>query len=348
LQAVGDRLVGDQWDSATGATGLAEISLGGSVKSLLTEKALIFAVGSTRDQILAVRQSGDAPAELLALNPAKPEAKATLVTQLNPPLQGLALGKLEQIGTHVLLRPTVPPPTAAGHPVVVFAYPNAKPEETPLAYETAFENLPRRLALRGIASLFAHVTVTTTDKPDSDLSQELVDGTLRAVDAAVATGGLDGKRLGFVGWSYGGYMAYCLATGTDRFSALVSGAGYLDPLLSYVGQGDQAMVLGDQTTQGGLGGPPWKFQERYLKTGPLWRLEKITAPILIVVGSDDKRVPPSESEQAFRLLRRANKAAVLAVYPGGTHSLKRWPAEQQIALANRLETWFQKTLVNVK
>ena len=256
LHIVGDRLVGDQWDGTAGTTGLAEIRMDGSVTPLLTEKALIFAVGSTQDQVLAVRQSGDAPVELLALDPAKPEAEPNYVTQLNPALQGLAMGRLERIGGHVLLRPTAPPPSESGYPVVVFAYPNQKPSETPLAFETEFGELPRRLALRGIASLFAHVTVQPTDKPDSDLSKELTDGTLRAVDAALATGGLDGKRLGFVGWSYGGFMAYCLATGTDRFSALVSGAGFIDPLLSYAGAGDQAMLLGDQTTQGGLGGRP--------------------------------------------------------------------------------------------
>ncbi len=341
LYSVGDRLVADQWDSAEGTTGLAEIGFDGSVKKLLAEKALIFAVGSTQDQILAVRQSGDAPMDLISVNA---EEKANSVTNLNPALHGLAMGKLERIGGNVLLRPTTTPPSDEGYPVVVFSYPNAQPSETPLAFETEFGGLPRRLALQGIASLFAHVTAQPTDKPDSDLSKELTDGTLRAVDAALATGGLDGKRLGFVGWSYGGFMAYCLATGTDRFSALVSGAGFIDPILSYAGQGDQAMLLGDQTTQGGLGGPPWKHQERYLKTGPLWRIESITAPILIVVGSEDTRVPPSESEQAFRLLRRAGKPAVLSIFPGGDHSLKRWPESQQMALANQVESWFLKTL----
>jgi|GEM_PF-4803471 len=59
-------------------------------------------------------------------------------------------------------------------------------------------------------------------------------------------------------------------------------------------------------------------------------------------------VQPSESEQAFRLRRRVNIAAVLAVSPGGDHSLDRWPKAQQLALANRVEAWFQKTLISGK
>src|SRR5262249_25155358 len=58
---------------------------------------------------------------------------------------------------------------------------------------------------------------------------------LSGVDAAIKEAPIDPKRIGIIGWSYGGYMAMWGVTQTDRFQAAVAGAG-IASWQSYYGQ----------------------------------------------------------------------------------------------------------------
>ena len=58
-----------------------------------------------------------------------------------------------------------------------------------------------------------------------DLGGKDFQDVMTGVDAMVARGIADPKRLGIGGWSYGGFMTAWAITQTDRFRAAVVGAG---------------------------------------------------------------------------------------------------------------------------
>src|SRR3546814_9406350 len=105
----------------------------------------------------------------------------------------------------------------------------------------------------------------------------LVEEVFSAVDAAAARGYVDPKRLAVQGQSYGGYTTGALVGLTDRFKSAVAQAGLYDIISSY-GQFDVRNRLTHEktgldlfavslmeTSQGGMGAPPWDDPERYLR-----------------------------------------------------------------------------------
>ncbi|HEV7129012.1 MAG TPA: S9 family peptidase, partial [Ktedonobacterales bacterium] len=61
-----------------------------------------------------------------------------------------------------------------------------------------------------------------------DMGGKDLDDVLLGVDHLVASGRVDGTRLGIMGWSYGGFATEWAVTQTTRFKAAVAGAGICD------------------------------------------------------------------------------------------------------------------------
>jgi hypothetical protein len=133
------------------------------------------------------------------------------------------------------------------------------------------------------------------------------------VDEAVRQGLVDGSRLGIGGWSYGGYLTNRIVTRTDRFEAAVSGAGLANILADY----------GVSDTPGWLErelGLPWTTTGKYIAASPLFQVDRVRTPTLVLCGQDDMRTPLDQSEQWYQALKRVGVEAQLVVYPGEGHS----------------------------
>jgi dipeptidyl aminopeptidase/acylaminoacyl peptidase len=72
-----------------------------------------------------------------------------------------------------------------------------------------------------------------------------------------------------------------------------------------------------------LGGGPDTHGEAYKKASPLHAEVKGLPPVLLMVGSEDKNVPPSQSEEFARKVNRAGGAARVVVLQGEGHTWKR-------------------------
>ncbi len=126
---------------------------------------------------------------------------------------------------------------------------------------------------------------------------------------------VDPKRMGAMGWSYGGYMMNWLLGHTDRFEAIASMMGIYE-LDSFYGATEELWF-----PEKDLGGPAWKNPEGYTKFSPSTYADAFKTPTLIVTGELDYRVPYTQSLQLFTALRRQDVPARLVVFPNDGH----WP-----------------------
>ncbi len=126
---------------------------------------------------------------------------------------------------------------------------------------------------------------------------------------------VDPKRMGAMGWSYGGYMMNWLLGHTDRFKAIASMMGIYE-LDSFYGATEELWF-----PEKDLGGPAWKNTEGYTKYSPSSYADKFKTPTLIVTGELDYRVPYTQSLQLFTALRRQDVPSRLVVFPNDGH----WP-----------------------
>jgi dipeptidyl aminopeptidase/acylaminoacyl peptidase len=96
--------------------------------------------------------------------------------------------------------------------------------------------------------------------------------------------------------------------------------------------------------QGLMGGPPWQFRERYIENSPIFYLDRVETPLLIVHGSDDRAVPSFLSDEVFVGLRRLGKEVAYAKYEGEGHSPFEWSYANQLDFCKRMIEWFDDHL----
>lgn len=186
--------------------------------------------------------------------------------------------------------------------------------------------------------------------PDLPLSKEAPAQSVRdlltqAVKAMVDAGLADPQRMGIIGHSYGGYMVNCAITGLDCFAAAVSDTGMSD-LVSVYGvaspHGDSGFIGWLETGQGKLGAPPWAAVEKYVQNSPIFQLDRVTTPVLIIHGDRDGAY--WQAWELFSGLRRLGKVAELVVYHDEDHWQGEWRRANIIDRWQRVLAWFDKYL----
>ena len=91
--------------------------------------------------------------------------------------------------------------------------------------------------------------------------------------------------------------------------------------------------------QGQMHGTLWEFPQRYIENSPVFYLDKVETPLLLIQGTED--FAPAQAEEMFSGLRRLGKRVTLALYPGG-HSHVTWSRENIIDLWGRVIAWFDE------
>ena len=110
---------------------------------------------------------------------------------------------------------------------------------------------------------------------------------------------VDSKRLGCIGASYGGFITMIIQTRTSLFSAAVSHAG-ISSISSYWGEGYYGYEYSAYAAANSF---PWNRKDIFINQSALFSADKITAPLLLLHGSEDTNVPPGESTQLFTALK---------------------------------------------
>lgn len=170
---------------------------------------------------------------------------------------------------------------------------------------------------------------------------------LSAVDAVIAKGDVDPKKVGLIGHSFGGYETDLIITQTDRFATAVSGSAWTDLISSYLYVGVNFQIpdfYRAEHDQLRIGKSLFEDTESYLKNSPVLLAPNVKTPLLGWTGEQDRHIHYLQSMEFYLALRRLNKEHTLLVYPEEKHTL--WQRENQKDLTLRIEQWFNYYLNN--
>ena len=163
---------------------------------------------------------------------------------------------------------------------------------------------------------------------------------LAGIDAVEKVAPIDDARLGLTGGSYGGFMAMWANTQTNRFKAIVAGAG-LSNWVSYYGTNGI-----DQWMLPYFGKTLYEDYEAYEKPSAIYHMKNAKTPTFIYVGERDIEVPPTQSVEYWHALRDQGVPTTLVIYAEEGHGIRN-PANA-IDLQKRTIAWFEKYLGTAK
>ncbi|RST31421.1 S9 family peptidase [Sphingomonas ginkgonis] len=163
-----------------------------------------------------------------------------------------------------------------------------------------------------------------------------LDDILAGIDAAEKVAPIDDNRLGLIGHSYGGFMAMWSNTRTNRFKAIVAGAG-LSNWISYYGTNgiDQWMIPF-------FGRSAYDDPDAYWKVSAIRTIKQAKTPTFIYVGERDIEVPPTQSIEYWHALQAMSVPTSLVIYPDEGHGIRS--PEHNADLKARTLAWFGRYL----
>lgn len=135
------------------------------------------------------------------------------------------------------------------------------------------------------------------------IQDDIEDGTRWAIAAGVA----DPKRIAIYGISYGGYSAlFALGHNPDLYRCGISYAGVTDWPAIY-NTSDVADYKEAKQHWKEQIGDPTKDMDTLRAISPVNFADKITAPVLIIQGKRDVRVPPDQAKRMIAALEKAGR-----------------------------------------
>ena len=174
-----------------------------------------------------------------------------------------------------------------------------------------------------------------------------VDCVTSAVKKVIELGYADPKHIGLQGHSWGGYQSSYIVTQTDMFAAVVTGAPPTN-LISFYGE----TYPGTGTLQQGImevgqvrmgeGVTPWTHHDLYEDQSPIYHVQKIKTPFLILHGTADNAVDWHQGLEYYAAARRNGKNVIFLSYPDEPHHLGR--KENQKDFQIRMKQYFDHYL----
>ena len=171
-----------------------------------------------------------------------------------------------------------------------------------------------------------------------------------AVDAVIKKNvGVDPKKVGLIGHSWGAYQTAFVTTVSDRFAVGACGAPLTELTSMYnsyywnAGITDQVIF---ESSQGRMRVPFWEDPKPYFDNSPVWQSAKRKVPLLMAFGDADGAVDWHQGQYLYNTLRRMGKTCVMLVYAGENHGLALRP--NQLDYARRLRHWLDVYLKDAK
>jgi len=134
----------------------------------------------------------------------------------------------------------------------------------------------------------------------------------------VERGDVDGNRLMITGGSAGGYTTLCALTFRDVFKA---GA-------SHFGIGDLETFAGDthkfeSRYLDNLVGPYPEERDLYRERSAINYLDQLDCPMILFQGSEDKIVPPNQSQQMYQAVKAKGLPVAYLEFEGEQHGFRK-------------------------
>ena len=154
---------------------------------------------------------------------------------------------------------------------------------------------------------------------------------------AWAVGGV-APKIGVTGGSYGGY---------STLMAMTYFAGAYDAGVSVVGISSLTTFLANtapyrRTLRASEYGDPVKDKDALVELSPLTHINKLAAPLLVIQGLNDPRVPAGEALQIYRAAEARGVDRGLIIFPDEGHgAIKR---QNQVLTIGHTIAFFTKYL----
>jgi dipeptidyl aminopeptidase/acylaminoacyl peptidase len=173
------------------------------------------------------------------------------------------------------------------------------------------------------------------------------DGPMRDVlgvlDAFVADGRSDPKRLGVTGGSYGGYLTSWIVGHDQRFRAALTARSVNDLAVLFL-TGD---LGGTEWPSHEFGAWTWEDPEKFRLASPLTHAEAVRTPLLIQHSERDDRTPIGQGELFFNRLRRLRRPVRLMRVPEENHELTRSGTPfRRVENLVQVTAWFRHFLLD--
>jgi len=267
------------------------------------------------------------------------------VTNVNPHFEAIEFGVSELIewtnedGKQVKGILLLPREASETNPVpmIVSVYPGAEPSPHDINKFGLGEEpqvCAELFASRGYAVFYPGIPVEGVES-----YKQIAKSVLPGLDAAIATGKVDAERLGITGLSFGGYAVNVLITQTTRFKAAISEAPLSDMISSYLGEGDTGW---HESGQAQMGGTLWEYPQRYIDGSPVFHLDRIETPLLLICNNQDYSF--AQGKEMFTGLARLGKEVVLVKYKDADHWPGVWSNEKLADYWERVLSWFDEYL----
>jgi dipeptidyl aminopeptidase/acylaminoacyl peptidase len=158
---------------------------------------------------------------------------------------------------------------------------------------------------------------------------------LAAADFIKQTGYLDPKKLVLMGGSYGGYMTMMGVTkAPDVWAAGVPIVPFVN-WFTEIANEDPVLQQSDLATMGDLEKNKDLFHDR----SPIFFVDQIKAPLLLLAGGNDPRCPKEEAQQVVDAVKKRGGVAEYKVYENEGHGFAR--VENQIDAYKRVSEFLK-------
>ncbi len=207
-----------------------------------------------------------------------------------------------------------------------------------------FNSLYQALLSRGIAVFAPNVRGSAgfgkrfVNLDNGALRVEGVRDIRDCVAAIEKTGVADPARIGIMGGSYGGYMVMAglteypelFAAGADLFGVVNFETFFkqTEPWMAAISKTE----YGDPDTQA----------ELLRSLSPIHKVDRVTAPTIVLHGANDTNVPVVEAEQVVESLKKRGVPVEYVLFPDEGHGWRR--TANRIRSAVAVTRWFEKYL----
>ena len=153
---------------------------------------------------------------------------------------------------------------------------------------------------------------------------------LAAADWIKQTGYVDPKKMILMGGSYGGYMTMM---GVSKAPEMWAAGVPIVPFVNWfteIEHEDPVLQQSDRATMG----DPAKNKALFEDRSPIFFVDKITAPLLLLAGGHDPRCPKEETQQVVDAVKKRGGVAEYKIYENEGHGFAK--VENQIDAYQRV------------
>lgn len=175
-----------------------------------------------------------------------------------------------------------------------------------------------------------------------EIGKQIQDDIEDAARWALAAGVADPAHLAILGASYGGYSAlFALGHNPELYKCGVSFAGVTDWPAIY-NTSDVAEYKESKRYWREQIGDPEKDKDMLKAISPVNFAGKITAPVLIIQGKEDRRVPPDQAKRMITALEKAGHKPESLFISGLAHTYGR--EKNRLEIYKRIVDFLEKQL----